>query len=383
MSVLGPAERRLLLSVLDVRAATEPVATQPDDLDWFSLVEVATEAKILPTLAQRVLLEPSMLPDPGLGELLRDSVHEAAVYNTRILAELSRTVSILDRVGIEHVVLKGAVLLCRHYPRIEMRHTVDFDLLIDPQRFDEALCLLQQTGYKLAPEAMRLAPDGRTVAEAWAPNEHAHAPLKGPSGANVDLHHRVPTAAYSASGGFAGWRARARAQQVHGVTLWMCATDDLVLHLCEHFAIQHMAEPTDVPRLLCDLRAIFADEPPWSRLSTGPWKQEVAVSLARHLYDAAFDGAAAGDALGRLLRRVAVADPGITPLLSEISNLRGHATRVPFDILNRPRYALRTWLPTRSYMAEHYRIDLRSPKMISHYLSRLLLAPIRPLWPRR
>jgi hypothetical protein len=73
-----------------------------------------------------------------------------------------------------------------------------------------------------------------------------------------------------------------------------------------------------------------------------------------------------------LLRRVAIADPGITPVLSQLAHLRGHASRLAFNVRTRPRYALRTLFPTREYMAQHHHVDADSPHIYRLYVERLL-----------
>jgi hypothetical protein len=378
-STLGPTERDVLLRALDPRAELRDASDVA--LDWPALIGAARAINMLPALADRALVSGRASLDAETAALLRDALQETAVYNARLLAELARCVSTLQAAGIPSVALKGVVLLARHYPRPSMRHTVDLDVLVGPARFRDAVACLRAAGYSDDPyHATTLVGDGRTIAAAWPENHHTCPPLKGPSGATLDLHHEVPATFYAASGGFTGLLARSKPVSVQGVTIQMCGAADLAMHLCEHFALQHYADPTDAAKLLCDLRAMFPGTPPWGELPAVTWRQHACLALVRALYDAVF--CAATDPLSRALRRSALADvPGIA-LLSELSHLRGHAARLSFNVLYRPGYALRSVVPTRAYMAQHHRIDPNSPWIYPLYATRLCTTLLKPLWPR-
>ncbi|MDD9933404.1 MAG: nucleotidyltransferase family protein [Myxococcales bacterium] len=376
---LGAEEQRFLLSVLDVHA---PVRAPEGALDWAAIMRVASECKVLPLLADRALAGCEERLEPAVADRLRESLHETAVYNTRLRGELSRAVSVLSSAAVDHVVLKGAVLMHSHYPRPVMRHAVDFDLVIDPERFHTGLDALRAAGFADAEPAPAMGPDGEALAASPRTVAHACAPLRGPSGVNVDLHHRVPAAGFE-RGGFRGWHARARSVEISGVPVRMCDPQDLAVHLCEHFALQNYGDPQDAPRLLADLRALFPECPAWEQLSDGPARQRVAVAVARRLFDAAFGPEPSRDPMAGLLRRVATGDPSVRVPLAQISNLRGHARRIYLDLLHRPGYALRTWFPTRVYLGQRYGVDPSSARIYPLYLTRLMRAAFKPLWPKR
>ncbi len=380
-TTLGSLERHFLLSALDLHRPLCRAGSR--DLSWPALIAGASEANVLPTLADRVLASAGTEVDADTLETLRDALRETAVYNTRLLAELARCSSILSAAGIEHVTLKGAVLLVQHYPRTSMRHTVDLDVLVDPARFEESITLLRAAGYTDdAYYATTLVGDGRSLAAATPPTRwHAYPPLTSPSGVAVDVHYRVPASFFDNAGGFHGLLERSQPVMVHGVSVHMCSCIDLARHLCEHFAVQHHAHPHDAARLLCDLRAMFPDDPPWRELQIGSFSQRASVSLVKRLYEAVFSDSQAP--VSRLLRRMTVADSLLSPLLAELSHLRGHAARFSYNLRNRPAYALRTVIPTRAYMAQQYNLDPRSPWIYPRYVTRLFATPLRPLWRRR
>ena len=378
---LGARERRLLLAVIDVRGA--PLGARASEIDWPAVEAVARDGKILPTLAHRVVTEAVAVGDARVRERLREVLQEIAVHNTRLLAELARVVTLLRAARIDCVALKGAVLMARHYPHLAMRQAVDLDLLIDPERFDDAVSLLRARGYADAPHTAALGFDGRSLASALrAPHLHAHTPLCGRSGVNLDLHRRVPARAFDAGGGFRGWLARSEPTAVEGVTVAMCERRDLALHLCEHFALQHHGHPHDAPRLLCDLRVMFDGEPDWSDLSRQSPAQHVAVAVVRALYRAAFEPDFARSRAGGLLRRIAVADPSVVVPLAALSTALEHAERFARDGVARPRYALRKLLPAAGYMQERYGVKPDSPRYYARVAGRLLRDPLKRLTQR-
>jgi hypothetical protein len=378
---LGPDERTFLLSVLDPRS-TGPL-TRAASLDWPALLAVASAANYISLLADRTLSTSSDL-DAATRETLRSALEQTATHNTRILAELARSSALLQSAGIEHVALKGAVLLARHYPRITTRHTVDLDLLVDPKRFELAERTLRSAGYVDDPHYARtLVGDGTSLAQAWPERAHTCPPLKGPSGVTLDLHHRVPISDFESSGGFAGWLARSQRASVQGVQVPLCGPHDLTAHLCEHFVLQHHADPADAPRLLCDLRVLAVPAPDWTALRRGSASRRFAVLAVQRLYDAAFNAGAARDPLTVLLQRIAIAEPSVAVPLAELSHLIGHASRLSFNVRNRPSYALRSVFPTRKYMAQQYGIDPRSPRIYPLYVKRLFTKPLAPLLRKR
>jgi hypothetical protein len=374
--VLKSDERQLLLSVLDVHGPC-PVA-EIERVDWPVLIRAAGAAKLLPTLAARTLPVASAIPDAEARATLRASLEQTTVHNTRTLAELARATGILRAAGIASVAMKGAALLTRHYPRPGMRYTYDFDLLVEPERIDEAVTRLRAAGYGDSSNGPRLGVDGRPIAETARWRRHATSPLTAPSGVHVDLHHAVPTSGFAAGGGFRGWLARAEPVQVQGEAVSICGADDLAVHLCEHFALQHSANPVNTPRLLCDLRAVFPGEVPWPRLLAGPGAQRAAVAVARALYEAAFVRKGARDPLTRILQRLAVSDPALMPVFAQISNVREHAATLFNDLTDSEGPALRRWFPARAYMAQRYGVEPRSRRIYGLYATRLWTAALRP-----
>jgi hypothetical protein len=104
----------------------------------------------------------------------------------------------------------------------------------------------------------------------------------------------------------------------------------------------------------------------------------MAISIARWLYDAAFVRRGERDATTRLLQRLAVSDPALTPVFAQISNLREHASTLYRDLTEQPRFVVHRWFPKRAYMAQRYGVDPRSRRLYGLYMTRLWTAALRP-----
>ena len=121
-------------------------------IDWERVVGHASAQLVLPALA-------AALQDLGLAGSLDeelsaflDAIHAANIErNSELRDELAAAVGILNRAGIEPVLLKGAIRLVDGlYPDIGWRMLRDLDLLVPEARFAQGTELLQAAGYALA-----------------------------------------------------------------------------------------------------------------------------------------------------------------------------------------------------------------------------------------
>lgn len=154
---------------------TNPTPDPPSPaLDWDRLVSLAHREEILPTL-QNHLDAPPEIADffSGIYSLNQDR-------NRRLLAQLESLVSLLNRSGIEPVLLKGAAYLTTGvYPDPASRFLHDIDLLTAPAQTAQAVRLLESEGY-----------------EPFIPNPtalvlHHHPMLTRRGSVPVELHHSL------------------------------------------------------------------------------------------------------------------------------------------------------------------------------------------------
>lgn len=117
--------------------------------DWESIVGHASTQFVLPALAAAHRdLGLNDLLEPELGRFLL-AVHTANLERNRALCnQLAQVASTLNRIGIEPVLLKGAIRLVDGlYPDLGWRLMVDLDILVPEAEFMRAVGALQGTGY--------------------------------------------------------------------------------------------------------------------------------------------------------------------------------------------------------------------------------------------
>jgi hypothetical protein len=106
-------------------------------------------------------------------------------------AQLDRTlhlVRLLENAGIPALALKGAALSLLLYDDPAFRGCGDIDLLVAPERLDEALALVREQGYTPA-FPHHLDTEGRVCAEQFARRHDIV--LLDPQGGSVELHWRL------------------------------------------------------------------------------------------------------------------------------------------------------------------------------------------------
>lgn len=122
--------------------------------------------------------------------------------------------------------LKGVPLVLTVYRDLSLRPMADVDLLIPPDRLDEALALLAREGL------LPVQPPPAGLARSPGHVDHS-VPLRRPGGPEIDLHYyaldecRWP-------GADQGLWARAEERPFLGLPLRVPGPTDMLLHLCAH-----------------------------------------------------------------------------------------------------------------------------------------------------
>jgi hypothetical protein len=128
-------------------------------VDWERVLRQASGHLVLPALAAALRdLDLSRSVDEELRAFL-DAVHGANVERNRELrGELTAVIGVLNRLGVEPVLLKGAIRLVDGlYPDEGWRMLRDLDLLVPEAGWAAAVQALQRAGYTLAREAATAA----------------------------------------------------------------------------------------------------------------------------------------------------------------------------------------------------------------------------------
>lgn len=124
----------------------------------------------------------------GCARLTEPAWVELAEQRPRFLAAQARSLaavrdfgSLADPAGIDWLVLKGPALAHSVYPRPDLRHYVDLDLLVRPAEFGRLLTLLEDAGYQLVDRNWPLLARDR-------PGELR---LRSPRGVLLDVHWSI------------------------------------------------------------------------------------------------------------------------------------------------------------------------------------------------
>lgn len=207
---LEPSAREALLD-----PATDPVG----------LARLADRHRVLTMLAPAFSAHDliSRLPE-DFGRYLRFMHARNEERNQALRAQLLLVAALLNRIGVEPILLKGAVrLVDRLYPDLGWRFMRDLDLLVPPKRLDDANAFLRQQGF----EPTRADDD-------W-PNEHHHLPPLHRDGdaAVIEIHgqllrHDIPLCPT------ARVLERARPLTVDGAVVRVPVVQDQIGHLIGH-----------------------------------------------------------------------------------------------------------------------------------------------------
>jgi hypothetical protein len=168
-------------------------------------------------------------PGPGGAESTRADRVAAAATRLALDAATVEMVDALAASGIRAILLKGAAIAARLYDAPAQRHYADFDLLVDPRRFDEAGRVVQQLGYTSGLANAR---------ERWY--FHAIPCQRGPL--TLDLHHRLWFAGADPDAAWAALSADTVGLELAGRQVEVLSDPALALLLAAH-VVHHGGTP--------------------------------------------------------------------------------------------------------------------------------------------
>lgn len=230
--------------------------------DWSALIGLAQQHRCAAYLAH---LHVQQFDQP-LPHRLR-AVRERNVRRALQIARECQTISaILAEAGIAHVFLKGVPLAFRDYPAPWTRPMRDIDVLVEPDRAEQAHALLRAAGGELpgyANAPVALLAHGKHLPPVQSPNRVLP----------VEVHYRITAPAEGLEpAGLAFldreiWRDRATVR-VGGADLPVPAAEVLLAHLVIHGIFDH--ELNNGPLFMTDLIHLLQgnrlDQPRWVEL---------------------------------------------------------------------------------------------------------------------
>lgn len=232
VSVLSP-EARLLLATARRSIDEEAVHALLDlEVAWPRLLRLAIRQRSLPPLWRQ--LEPHLdgrLPEGGYRAFDRAAA-EGELYLTLLHGRLVEALDVLERAGVDVLLLKGAALAHHGYGHFRERPMGDLDLLVPPGSARSAWDLLRRKGWAWNSE---LYPAHRSR------GLHHLPPLvddRG-TGATLEVHSAVLPPGHGFRLESRDMWAGGRELRIEGRRARTPSPIPHLLHLCVHFAWSH------------------------------------------------------------------------------------------------------------------------------------------------
>ncbi len=201
----------------------------PRNLNWDSLIQIAEEERVLPALHSRVqeLRISSQLPSEVAAFLFVVQELNRA-RNRAISSELASVAALLNKEGIEPVLLKGVAYLATGvYANPAARYLMDVDLLIPVRQLSTATAALVRNGFEWD-RGDRL---GRF--------RHHHPPLRRTGCVSIELHHSLGMGVCASLLPASEVLEQSELREIDGARVRVPAPEHLVAHLIMHSQIQH------------------------------------------------------------------------------------------------------------------------------------------------
>lgn len=254
---LNTTDKLLLSSLLPTEASAARLR-QLADIDWPTAIRRA-EFHSIASLLRFNLGRAGLLewPPQQQREQLRVISQTWAARHLAYASEAARLIAALKAENIAAIPLKGAALMLGgYYPQAGLRAALDIDLLVEPDKQDDADRIVAALGYEELP-GRRSVPNRQRLA-----NEVNHLwPRRGPSGLILELHRRAfQFARLERDFTFSEVHSRTVTVSVGDDELSLPSPTDLAFHLVHHTLVD-LQTTKAILRTIADLHFIFAKQP--------------------------------------------------------------------------------------------------------------------------
>jgi hypothetical protein len=200
--------------------------------DWQRLLQVAADENALIVLRDFLRRSATALPI-RVGRYLAMLALDREYRMRQLQKRLERSLATLNAAGIDVLLLKGSALACTAYRSFSARPMRDIDLLVRPERADDARALMLDDGWEMDPEV----PGDRSYG-----THHHLPPLRdsSASGLKLEIHRSLLPAGHPFR--FTDdeiWRSARPVNVGESRALVMHPTHHAV-HVAIHFAWSHM-----------------------------------------------------------------------------------------------------------------------------------------------
>ncbi len=210
---------------------------------WHDILLQLQLLELTPYFYSRLVRSPAAEHVPAeVLHRLQETYFLHAARNTLILEDLRKIIGILGQQGIEAIVLKGACLAETIYDDIALRPMHDIDILIRGKDLCSVEDILIGEGY---------GPRVRPPVSEQLLGHHHLIPFTRHGGPSFEVH-----AALTCIDGCAmlmdGFWDRASCVAFGGQSAFILSPEDLILHLCLHFSVNHRFSIIEMKNL-CDI----------------------------------------------------------------------------------------------------------------------------------
>lgn len=258
---ISATDKLLLSGLLPTEASTtrlRQLLASPSEIDWAAATrrsEFHSIASLLRfNLGRAGLLD--SVPE-AQREQLRGTSQIWAARHLAYVNEAARLIAALKAENITAIPLKGAALMLGgYYPQAGLRAALDIDLVVEPDKINQADQIVAALGYEDLPGRRSVRQRQRLA------NEVNHLwPRRGQNGLILELHRRAfQFARRERDFSFAEVHSRAVAVPVAGTELLLPSPTDLAFHLVHHTLVD-LQTTKAILRTIADLHFIFAAQP--------------------------------------------------------------------------------------------------------------------------
>jgi len=243
---------RLSARSIQGELALQGIEAQSSTLDWARVAQQAKFHRVHP-LVHHTLQQLECVSLPAKIRAWFEETSRAAVaWNRFGLDELDAILRLLERSGLQALVFKGPVFSHLAYGDAGLRHSVDLDVLIQPEHMSTVDEMLRDEEYR------RLNPDSsplRRRIRFFFQKEHHYA--RGELVFNLDIHTAAVAPTFNPGISFEGLYQRAQTVTIREGRFRTPATEDLLLLLCLHGAKDRWARL----KRICDINELTRSHP--------------------------------------------------------------------------------------------------------------------------
>jgi Uncharacterised nucleotidyltransferase len=227
---------------------------------WERLFQRATEEAVLPALAGAVTDGLDMSATREVSDVLTAILSLNRERNQRIWRDLRTTVQLLNEVGVEPVLLKGAAYLAAGvYSDLGTRYLLDLDLLVPERQLNMAFQRLVENGYLY------------DQADQFGRFRHHYPPLRRAS-VPIELHYKLGLGPCVSILPAKEVVENAAPIELDGFRVRLPSPTHLVTHLVMHSQIQHPYNERIWPPLrvmydLLRLQCQYRDSIDWAEVN--------------------------------------------------------------------------------------------------------------------